>query len=249
MRWTKIKALILAAGYATRLYPLTKDQPKPLLKVGGKPIIEHILEKIKEIDEINEIFIVTNARFYDHFKIWLNQNKLTPKVKIINDGTLNNEDRLGAVGDINYVIKEESVDDDLLVIAGDNLFGFKLTNLIDLHQQKGKKSVVAFHDLKSIEKIKGKYGVGQLDGSRIVGFQEKPLQPESSLAATACYLFNKEDLKLVERSIEQGYADNSGDLVRYLINKSEVHGFVFDEHWFDVGSFESLQEAEEVYKK
>jgi glucose-1-phosphate thymidylyltransferase len=243
----KIKALVLGAGYGTRLYPLTQDTPKQLLEVGGKTILGHILEKIDQIPEVKEIMVVTNHRFYDQFRIWLNHNPRTKNIKLINDGTISNNDRLGAVGDINFVLKEEDINDDLLVIAGDNLFGFELKNFIGNFHQHGN-SLVAFHDLKDHEKIKKKYGVGVLDGDKVIEFQEKPWVPKSSLAATACYIFKKEDLNHVEKSISLGKADNPGDLVKYLVKESKVHGYVFDEHWFDVGSFESLEEAKKVYK-
>lgn len=243
-----MKALILAAGYATRLHPLTENQPKPLLKIADKPIIEHILEKIKEVKEIKEILVVTNHRFYDHFRIWLNHYQYPKSIKIIDDGTLSNDDRLGAVGDINYVLKEVEINEDLLVIAGDNLFGFSLKKFVEFFGSK-KKSTVALYDLKDLEKVKGKYGVGVLNGTKLINFEEKPLRPSSSLAATACYIFNKEDLKLVQQSIEQGKADNPGDLVKFLVKNSEVHGFVFKEPWFDVGSFESLKAAEKAYSQ
>ena len=243
-----MKALILAAGYATRLYPLTQDQPKPLLKIADKPIVEHILNHLEKIKEVEEIFLITNHRFYDAFKLWLNHFTYPKKIKLIDDGTLSNDDRLGAVGDINFVLKEEEIKDDLLVIAGDNLFGFSLKKFIDF-SKANNSSIVAFNDLKDINLIKGKYGVGLLEGTRVKQFQEKPQQPLSTLAATACYIFKKEDLPLVEKSIEQGKADNPGDLVRWLVQKSQVYGFVFTEHWFDVGSFESLKAAEELYSK
>ncbi|MEK6951273.1 MAG: nucleotidyltransferase family protein [Nanoarchaeota archaeon] len=241
-----MKAVILAAGYATRLYPLTEDQPKPLLKVGPKPVIEHILSKIKELPDVDEILIVTNHRFYEQFRIWSNHFKFPKKIKLIDDGTLSNDDRLGAVGDINFVLQEEEIEDDLLVIAGDNLFGFSLAKFV-AQFQRHQASIVAFHDLKDIEKVRKRFGVGTLNGSKVLQFEEKPAQPKSTLAATACYIFHKNDLSLIEKSIEKGKADNSGDLIRYLTKESEVHGYVFAEHWFDIGSFESLQEAEKVY--
>jgi len=243
-----MKALILAAGYATRLYPLTENIPKSLIKVGDKTIVEHILNKIEKIDIIDEIFLVTNNKFHQNFMGWFNNYKSNKKIKIINDKTLNNEDRLGAVGDINFVLKKENINDNLLVIAGDNLFGFSLITFLDFHKEK-KSSVVAFHDLKDLMKVKGKYGVGILEGSRVVDFEEKPLVPRSSLASTACYLFSKRDLSLVSNLMNEERADNPGDLIKYLTRKSEVHGFVFDEHWFDVGSFESLDIARRSYER
>ena len=241
-----MKALVLAAGYAVRLHPLTVDQPKPLLKIKEKPILEYILTKLQAVKAIDEIFIVTNHRFHDQFRLWLNHYQSKQKITLINDGTLRNEDRLGAVGDINFVLKEQDFKDDLMVIAGDNIFGFSLLKFADFFRQK-QKSVVAFHDFKDPEKIKGKFGVGFLNHSQIVQFEEKPLQPKTSLAATACYIFHKQDLPLIEKSLTQGKADNPGDLIKFLVKHSEVHGFVFTEHWFDVGSFESLKAAEEAY--
>ncbi len=243
-----MKALILAAGYATRLYPLTEHRPKPLLEVAGKPIVEHIINKIESIQEISEILIITNHRFHDHFSIWLNHYQSPKKIKLINDGTFSNDDRLGAVGDINFVLKEEDIDEDLLVIAGDNLFGFLLQDFVDAFNNHGS-SVLAFYDMKDIEKVRKRFGVGLLQENEVVDFEEKPAEPRSTLAATACYLFSKCDLQLVEELVEKGGADAPGDLVKWLVQRSKVNGFVFDEHWFDIGSFESLKEAEEEYSK
>ena len=243
-----MKLLILAAGYGTRLYPLTKDKAKPLLEVGEKAIIEHILDKIADIDDITEIFIVTNNKFYTDFVDWSKTIKFKMPIKIINDQTMTNEDRLGAIGDIHFVVQEKDINDDLLVIAGDNMFGFALSDFVEFFHQK-KSSVVAFHDLKSVEKVKGKYGVGILNGSKVVNFEEKPLVPKSSLASTACYFFKKSDLPHLHNLIKTGKADASGNLITHLAEVSEVHGFVFDEHWFDIGSFESLKEAQRVYEQ
>ncbi len=242
-----MKALVLAAGFGTRLYPLTERTAKPLLNVAGRPIIEHILEKIKVIKELSEVFIVTNDRFHEDFQQWAEKFDYPKTIKIINDGTRDNEDRLGAVGDLHFVLKKENIDDDLLVIAGDNLFGFSMQEFLDFFRSR-RKSVVAFRDLKNPEKVKKKYGVGILEGTKVVDFQEKPEEPKSALASTACYIFTQQDLKLVEDSLRKGKADNPGDLVKYLVAKSEMHGFVFREHWFDIGSFDSLREAEEVYR-
>ncbi len=243
-----MRALILAAGYATRLYPLTEHQPKPLLKVGDKLIIEHILSKIEEIKGIEEVYIVTNDKFYPSFAALKNNLKTPLRIEIINDGTKSNEDRLGAIGDIHFVIEQKMIKDDLLVIAGDNLFGFALPELVHFFQQKNS-SVVAFHDLKNLEKVKGKYGVGILEGSRIIDFEEKPSEPKSALASTACYLFKKQDLSCIGTLAKTKKADAPGNLIKYLAKNSEVHGFVFHQHWFDIGSFESLEEAKKEYEK
>jgi glucose-1-phosphate thymidylyltransferase len=228
------------------LYPLTEHQAKPLLNVAGKPIIQHIVEKIEEIEDVTEVFVVTNHRFHEDFRIWLNHFNCEKKITIINDGTLSNDDRLGAVGDLNFVLKEKDINEDLLVIAGDNLFGFSLQDFIEFHKSKST-SVVAFHDLKDIEVVRGKYGVGILEVDKVMDFQEKPREPLSSLASTACYVFSKNDLKVVEALVAQGKADNPGDLVKWLVKQSAVHGFVFDDYWFDIGSFDGLKEAETFF--
>ena len=242
----KIRALILAAGYATRLYPLTLNKPKPLLKVGGKPIIEHLLQKIEEIKEIDTVYVVTNNRFYSHFKTWAESVTSIKQIEIINDGTTSNEDRLGSIGDLYFTLKQEKIAEDLLVIAGDNLFGFSLQKFIDFFQEKNS-SLVAFRDLGSIEKVRKRYGVGILNGSRVIDFEEKPAEPKSSLAATACYIFSRSDLTRVKELVEAGNADAPGNLIKYLAQKTVVHGFVFDDYWYDIGSFEALTEAEKQF--
>ncbi len=241
-----MKALILAAGYAVRLYPLTKDLPKPLLEVGNKAILAHILEKVQALP-VTDISVITNDRFYQHFEEWLGTNNPWKKpVTIINDGTFSNEDRLGAIGDMHLYLKQQGEIDDLLIIAGDNLFGFSLQDFVSFfHRQK--RSIVAFRDLGDIEKVRNRLGVGVLQGTRVVAFEEKPAQPSSALAATACYLFRKEDLPLVGTFLQQHQADSPGHFVRWLTEQREVHGFVFQEHWFDIGSFEGLEEARKVY--
>lgn len=241
-----MKALILAAGYAVRLYPLTEQQAKPLLKVGGKAIIDHTLEKLNEVPAIKEILVVTNSKFYEDFVQWNAGYQSHHNITIINDGTKSNEDRLGAIGDLYLVLQQQHINEDLLVIAGDNLFQFSLKDFVNFFYQE-ESTVVAFHDLKEVEKIKGKYGVGIMNGHQLIEFEEKPINPSSTLVSTACYLFTAADLLLVQDLIHRGLVDAPGHLIRWLLEKSRVRGFVFEESWFDVGSSESLREAEEVY--
>jgi glucose-1-phosphate thymidylyltransferase len=245
-----MKAIVLAAGYATRLHPLTENQPKPLLDVGGKPIIERIVDKIQEIEEVDKIFVVTNDKFHPMLRAWAMEHQAKKKIKVINDGTFKNDDRLGAVGDLNFVVQEEGIDDDILMIAGDNLFGFDLTNFLSFFKEK-RSSVLAFCDLKDKEKISNKFGVGILsEEKKIIDFEEKPAEPRSTLAATCCYVFSKKDVKEVANFVRVSRKwDNPGDFAKWLAKRNDFHGFVFDEHWFDIGSFEGLEEANKFYKK
>ncbi len=239
-----MKALILAAGYATRLWPLTKNTPKPLLEVKGRPIIEHIAKHFSEIKGIEAIYIVTNEKFTQDFEDWASRYRSAIPIKVINDLTASNDDRLGAVGDMRYAIKETKIDDDLLVIAGDNLFEYRLSDFQRFFLEK-KASVVACKDMGSIEEVRGKLGVVEVDTSgRITGFEEKPEEPKSALASTACYIFTRVDIREIGQYIELGNRpDNAGDFVKWLSRHKPVYAFVFKEKWYDIGSFESLGKA------
>ena len=244
-----IKAIILAAGYATRLYPLTLNQPKPLLPIAGKPLIEHILFRVFEVEHIDQVYIVTNAKYNPHFTNWLKNYKSTVPITVINDKTTSNEDRLGAIGDIDFTIKQQNISDDVLVIAGDNLFEFSLRNLVSFFEKK-QGSVVALFDFEDTSKVAGKYGVVRLgQNHKIIDFQEKPAAPTSSLASTACYIFSKTDIEDLERCIaENRKPDNSGDFIKYLSSKKDVYGFVFTETWFDIGSHDQLKDADDFWR-
>ncbi|MBU0757862.1 MAG: nucleotidyltransferase family protein [Nanoarchaeota archaeon] len=244
----QIKAIILAAGYATRLYPLTENQPKSLLPIGGKPIIEHILFRIEEVDDIDEIFIVTNDKFNTHFTDWQKTYKSLKKIVIVNDWTTSNENRLGAVGDMHYVIEHQNIDHDLLVIAGDNLFEFSLIHLVRFFKEK-KASVVALYDLGHIDKVANKLGVALVDDNlKVIDFEEKPAKPKSTLAATACYVFAKKDVEELEQMIKEHHMpDNSGDFIKHLAEKKHVYGFIFEEQWYDIGSHDQYHNANKIY--
>lgn len=245
-----MKAIILAAGYATRLYPLTLSQPKSLLKVGKKRMVEHIISKIEYLKEVDQVYIVSNQKFYDDFFVWSQHYKSRKPIKVINDNTTSNQDRLGAVGDINFVIQEEKIDDDILVIAGDNLFDFSLVDFYNFYKEKNS-CVVAVYDIKDKEKAASKLGVVQIDeNSKIIDFEEKPQEPKTSLISTACYIFKKEDIDLLTKCLDESVAlDNLGDFITWLITKKDIYGFVFKERWFDIGSHEQLQEVNGFYAK
>ncbi len=243
-----MKSIILAAGYGTRLYPLTKDCPKPLLPIAGKPIIEHIIANLDPVTQIREIFVVTNDRFHSHFHKWSNSFPSRFSLSVINDGTRSNEDRLGAIGDIHFTVQFANLDDDLLVIGGDNLFDFDLTRATE-EFLRWRRSVVGLYDMKDPGKVARLYGVVSVDeNSRVTRLDEKPENPESALISTAVYFLCREDVQELKRCIESGYnPDNAGDFIRYLASKKEVLAHIFDGVWYDIGSYEQYKAADKQY--
>ena len=243
----KIKAILLAAGYGTRLYPLTLNKPKPLLDIAGKPIVEHIVRKIEEIDDIDEIFIVTNNKFSEHFTKWVSNFASKKKITVVNDQTMSNEDRLGSLGDIQFVIKQEKLDDDILVVAGDNLFEFSLREMFDLFKQKNK-TIVALYDVKDRELAK-QYGIVSIDkNNKMIDFVEKPAEPPSTLSSTVIYFYPKHVVKLLMDYGKHGEnTDKAGNFLEWLYKKENVYCYVSDKKWFDIGSFEQLEEANLKY--
>lgn len=245
-----MKAIVLGAGYGTRLYPLTRNNPKPLLPVGGRPILEYILDKVDQVPSVEGVLVVTNDRFASHFEEWKRGFHWSKPIEIINDGTTSNDDRLGAVGDIYFVLKQKEVDEEVLVVGGDNLFEFDLRKTYEFYRQKGS-SVVGLYDMVDKAKVAELYGVVSIDEkSKIIGFEEKPKDPKSALISTALYFLTRSDLEELRRYIEGGNSpDNLGDFIRYLIKNRDVFGYVFKENWFDIGSFEQLDRANAYFSK
>jgi len=236
-----VKALILAAGYATRLRPLTDTWAKELLPVGGRPIVDRIVDGLGATPEVDEIHVVTNARKAPAFHRWAEDHDVT----IHDDGTSSNEDKLGAIGDMLFVIERAEIDDDLLVIAGDNLFEFALPDLVSFWRTKGVASAVAVRDVGSLE-LASHYGVVDLDADgRIRSFVEKPADPQTSLAATATYVYHRDHVRLVRPYLEHEHgSDEPGRFLGWLQRHEPVYGWVFDESWHDIGNYEQLLEAD-----
>lgn len=227
-----MKCLILAGGFGTRLYPLTINRAKALLGYKGKPIISHIVDKIpKNID----IMVNTNKKFEADFHHW--QGTINRKVEILVEEVLSEDQKLGAVGSLNFWIENKPIVEDLLVIAGDNYFEFDLAQFIARYD--GKHTLVAVYDIGDKGKA-SQFGVVQLDGHRITEFQEKPAKPQSSLVATACYIFPQRIFPLLRQYCQRGKRDNLGSFIAYLIDKDEVHAYPFTESWIDIGSMENL---------
>jgi glucose-1-phosphate thymidylyltransferase len=240
-----VVALILAAGYATRLRPLTDTIPKQLLPVGGRPMVDWILDKIRDAG-IEDVHLVTNARFASDFRRWAAGKQLV----VHDDGTKTNEDRLGAIGDIRFVQEHADVDDDLLVIAGDNLFDYALSDLLGFWRTKGSLSAVAVHDVGDLELVR-KYSIVELDrDDRIVGFVEKPEHPRTTLAATATYVYSREHAQLVASYLDGGNPpDQPGNYVAWLHKRVPVHAYRFSGGWYDIGDAAQLQEADNMLRE
>lgn len=235
-----VRAVILAAGYATRLYPLTRDMAKPLLPVGGRPMVDHILDRVREVDAVEDVHLVTNSKFADAFREWAPEG-----VAVHDDGTTSEEDRLGAIGDIRFVLDRVGRDSHLLVIAGDNLFDYSLHDYVEWWRGKGEASAVAVHEVPDSELIK-QYGVVEVDDhDRIRSLEEKPSEPRSDLAATATYLYHRAHVPLVDRYLEEGNTpDAPGNFLVWLYQRVPVYAYAFRGEWLDIGNREQLLEAD-----
>jgi len=243
-----MKSLILAAGYATRMYPLTLNKAKPLLPVAGRPAIEHIIERIHEIEEVDEILIVTNNKFFNQFEDW-RKNFNSPKpIKILNDETLTEDDRLGAIGDMDFVIRKQALCDDLLVIAGDNLFELGFKDFVEFAKSKSSSSSIGLYNFKDKEAVKRYSQVSLDEDNKIVDFQEKPKDPTSTLVAKCIYFFPGKKLNLVAEYLKSGGStDAPGHYISWLCKKDAVYGFVFSGKWYDIGNQEIYKQANDDF--
>jgi glucose-1-phosphate thymidylyltransferase len=247
-----MKVIILAAGYATRLYPLTLTQPKPLLPVAGKPMIDYVLDNLAPIGGIDRIYVVTNAKFTGHFQQWSTDyraNKAKLNFTIVNDGSTDDTNKLGAIGDIHFVLKTQKVADDIIVVAGDNLFSEKLPDFGRFCREKNAP-VLAVYDVGDLEQIK-KYNAISLDGEgRITFFEEKPPHPTSTLTGIALYYYPKSTLPLIEQYIAEGNnPDQPGRLIQWLYRRVPVYTWKVPGLWYDIGSKQTLEEANRIFAK
>lgn len=245
-----MKVLILAAGYATRLYPLTLNQPKPLLPVAGKPMIEYVLDNIAPIGGIDRVYVVTNAKFADHFQRWSDHYRST-KAKldftVVNDGSTDDSNKLGAIGDLHLVLTKEKVDDDLIVVAGDNLFSQSVEGFGKLCREK-KAPVLGVYDVKDLEAVKKYCSIELAEDGRIVSFEEKPKTPKSTLIGIALYFYPRQTLPLIKQYIAEGNnPDQPGRLVQWLYRRTPVYTWSVPGLWFDIGSKETLDEANRIF--
>jgi len=245
-----MRVIILAAGYATRLYPFTLTRPKPLLPVAGKPMIDHVLDNLAPMGGIERVYIVTNAKFAGQFQSWADDYRAA-KAKldftIVNDGSTDDSNKLGAIGDLHLVLTREQVNDDIIVVAGDNLFSETLEGFGRFCREKNAP-VLAVYDVGNLEEIK-KYNAITMDQtSRITFFEEKPQKPASTVTGIALYYYPRSALPLIHQYIAEGNnPDQPGRLVQWLYPRTPVYTWRVPGIWFDIGSKEALEEANKVF--
>ena len=245
-----MKLIVLAAGYAMRLYPLTLNQPKSLLPVAGKSMLEHVLEKLEHIRGIDHIYIVTNAKFAGHFESWAKDYCNTHScaaISIINDRSTDDSNKLGAIGDMNLVLNEARIHDDIIVVGGDNLFSESLEGFGEFARQTNSP-VLGVYDVGNLEEIKKYNAIETDEQGRITFFEEKPQHPKSTITGIALYFYPKSTLPLIRQYIDEGNnPDQPGRLVQWLYPRVPFYVWRVPGIWYDVGSKETLEEANRIF--
>jgi len=244
-----MKIIVLAAGYAVRLQPLTLNMPKSLLPVGGRTNIDRILDKAGVAEGWDRIYIITNDKFAGRFNEWLAAVSIKDRITIINDGSTADDNRLGAIKDMALAIRKSAIDDDVLVIAGDNLFELDLARFLEFARANDGVSV-ALYDIGSTALAKN-FGVVRLDQRNIViDFEEKPQEPKSTLVSTGIYYFPKNKLSFIQKYVRMhSKLDAPGYYIGWLSKEDKVYGFRFLEDWYDIGNIESYNKADQKYTK
>ncbi len=244
-----MKAIILAAGYATRLYPLTKDKPKALLPVGGIPIIDYITAEIATIEEIDQLIVISNDLFFNKFSDWAKakQTGYPKEIIVVNDNTNNETNKLGAIGDLSYTIKQLEIDDDIVVIAGDNLFTYKLKDSYNIFKETYTDLILA-KQITDVNELR-RMAVGILDENNvIVDMEEKPKNPKSDIAFFATYFYRKDTIKLIDKYLEEGNSpDAPGNFPAWLYTKKKVMAHIFEGECYDIGTFDSYEEVQKLF--
>lgn len=241
-----MKCLILAAGYATRLYPLTENFPKPLLTVGNKTILDWLVDDIDTAGIVDEYVVISNHKYAPHFEEWANSKQM--KVTVVDDGTVSNETRLGAVKDIQFAIDTLGLDDDMLVIAGDNVLDFSLTSFVNYAQSKNTSCIMRYYEADDKKLLK--CGVVTVDDSdKILDMTEKSPTPATHWCCPPFYFYTKEDAKLVQKGIESGCGtDAPGSYIAWLCKQTDVHAMEMPGKRYDIGNLESYEKVQKEYK-
>ncbi len=243
-----MKNIVIAAGYATRLGELTRNYPKPLLKIGENTILGRMLDDIDTISDIDEHIIITNHKFASFFEEWKNEQHYTKPITIVDDKTETNETRLGAVCDLLYAMDKLVIDDDMLVVAADNLLFFSFREFVEFAKAKGTSCIMC-HEQPSIEKLQ-RTGVVEVDGQmKVLGMEEKPLEPKSHWAVPPFYIYLRKDLQLVRGSVDNGCGkDAPGNLAHFMVDHTTMHAWPMSAGRFDIGSLDTYYEACELAK-
>jgi len=240
-----MKAVVLAGGYATRLWPITRHRPKMFLPIGDGTVIDTIFADLEADDRISEVYVSTNERFADDFESYLAASEFEKPILSVEDTSAESE-KFGVVGALAQLIDREGVEEDLVVIAGDNLISFDVREFVDFFQSRGTPTIAAY-DVGSPEKAKS-YGLVDLDGSRVVEFQEKPDNPNSTLVSIACYAFPAGVLPLFRTYLDgDNNPDEPGWFIQWLRENRAIHAFTFDGAWFDIGTPGSYLDAVSWY--
>ncbi len=242
-----MKDIIIAAGYATRLYPLTEHFPKSLLQVGDSTILDRLIRDLDSIDDIAEHIIVSNHKFASLFRAWIEQQPTRKPIRLLDDGTETNETRLGAVRDLLLAIDEYKIDEDILVAAADNILDFSLGDFVRFFKERGTSVVMCYHEPQQ-QRIR-RMGVVVVDEDmRVVDMQEKPQKPASQWATPPFYIYKKSDLPLIRDSLNHGCAaDAPGNLAHYLCTVTTLHAYPIRGHRYDIGSLDSYEEAQALF--
>ena len=243
-----MKTIVIAAGYATRLGELTKNFPKPLLEIGNRSILGRMIDDIDTIEDIDEHIIITNHRFASIFEKWAKEQHYTKPITIVDDGTSTNETRLGAVGDLLFAMEKLQLEDDLLVVAADNLLLFTFREFVDFAKEK-QTSCIMYHEQPSIEKLQ-RTGVVVLDENNcVLEMAEKPQQPKTHHAVPPFYIYMRKDFDLIRHALENGCGNDApGNLAHYLVEHTTMHAWPMSGGRFDIGSLDTYYEACEKFK-
>ncbi len=243
-----MKAIILAAGYATRLYPLTENQPKALLPINEKKILDFIVDEIDTIPEVNELILVSNHKFTPHFEEWAKVRTAHFPIKVLDDGTVDDDTKLGAVGDMAFAVRTAGVDEDILVMAGDNIFTFPL---LDFYRyfKKVNADCILIKELERKEDLQRMANAVLDEENRVTFMEEKPKEPKTRNAVFASYFYKKETLPLLETYLEEGNnPDAPGFFPSWLYQRKPVYAFAFEGECYDIGTHESYKEVQEIFK-